>query len=206
MKKLFLLIFIISTKLFSQNFQGRVEYETSYQVISEKENEASLKKDLGTKMTLTIKNGFYKEVTNSEYGNLYLYNPQENRLYFTDKVTPKILYYYEGNKEPNTKATYTVIKNAETILGHLCDKLIYQTDSYEIVYFYSKDLKSDPKYVKSFTYLNRNKKLEIMKAICLKQIITTKNFIGTMTAVKITPVEVSDEEFIKPYYTELIKQ
>jgi len=45
-----------------------------------------------------------------------------------------------------------------------------------------------------------------MKSICLKQIITTKNFIGTMTAVKITPVEVSDEEFIKPYYTELIKQ
>jgi hypothetical protein len=34
----------------------------------------------------------------------------------------------------------------------------------------------------------------------------TKNFIATMKAVKITLVKVSDDEFIKPYYTELKKQ
>jgi hypothetical protein len=206
MKKIFLLIFISTLKLYSQNFEGKVEYETSYKVISDKENETSLKKDLGTKMTLTIKNGFCKEVTNSEYGNLNLYYPKENRLYFTDKFAPKTLYYYDGNKEPNTKATYQVIKNGETILGHLCDKLIYKNEGYEVIYFYSKDLKSDPKYVKGFTYLNRNKKLEIMKSVCLKQIVKTKNFIATMKAVKIVPIKVNNEEFIKPQYTELKKQ
>jgi hypothetical protein len=206
MKNIFFLIFIIYLKSHTQNFEGKVEYKISYKVITDKESETSLEKDLGTKMTLTIKNGFCKEVTNSEYGNLNLFNPKENRLYFTDKFTPNTLYYYDGNKEPNTKATYEIIKNAETILGHLCDKLIYKTENYEIVYFYSEDLKSDPKYVKSFTYLNKNKKLEIMKAICLKQLIKTKNFIATMNAVKIIPVKVSDEEFIKPHYTELKKQ
>lgn len=200
------MFFIISLKLYSQDFEGKVEYETSYQVISSKENEASLKRDLGTKMTLTIKNGFSKEVTNSEYGNLNLYNPKENRLYFTDKFAPKTLYYYNGNKEPNSKATYKVIKNAETVLGHLCDKLIYKTKDYEIVYFYSHDLKSNPKYLKDFTYMNRNKKLEIMKSICLKQIMKTKNFTATLKAVKITPVKVSNEEFTKPHYTQLKEQ
>ena len=206
MKKILILITVIYFKLYSQDFQGRVDYETSYKIISDNESETNLMKDMGTKMTLTIKNGFCKEISNAEYGNLHLYNPKENRIYFTDKFSPKTLYYYNGDKEPNTKATYEIIKNAETILGHLCDKLIYKTKSYEILYFYSSDLQSDPKYLKDFTYLNRNKKLEIMKSICLKQIVKTKNFIATMEAVKITPEKINDDEFIKPSYTELNEQ
>ncbi|KFF06566.1 hypothetical protein [Flavobacterium reichenbachii] len=205
MNKSLLFFFLISLKLYCQDFEGKVEYKISYKVISTKENEVNLKKDLGTKTTFIVKNGFYKEITDAEYMNYQLYNPKENRLYFTDKFTPKTLYFYRGQKLPNTKVEYKIIKNAETILGHICDVLIYKTDKYEIALYYSKDLKLNPEYFKNFTYLNRNKKAQIMKSIWLKQIITTKDYVATLKASKIIFAKISDSEFIKPQY-DLLKE
>lgn len=199
MNKLLLLCLFISLIFYNQDFEGKIEYKTSYKVLSDKESEASLKNDLGTKMTFIVKNGFTKEISNAAYGNLHIFNPIENRIYFTDSFSPNILFYTNGKKaEPNKNVKYKVVKNAEIILGHKCDKLIYIAENYEIVYFYSPDLKYDPKYTKNFTYTNKNEKVAIMKSIFLKQVMTTKNFIATVEAVKITPQKISDKEFDKP--------
>ncbi|MBF7091812.1 hypothetical protein IUY40_09675 [Flavobacterium sp. ALJ2] len=205
MNKFLISFFLISLELYCQDFEGKIEYKISYKVISDKESEANLKRDLGTKITFVTKNGFYKEITDSEYMNYILYNPNENKLYFTDKLLPKTLFFYKGDKLPNTKIIYKIFKNAETILGHICNKLVYKTEKYEIAFYYSKDLKIDPKYFKNFTYLNKNKNTEIMKSIFLKQIVTTKNYIATTVASKIIFVKISDKEFIKPLH-EIIKE
>ena len=205
-KLIVIIIFSILTQNKSKDFEGTIDYEIKYSNISISENEADLKQVLGTKMRMTVKNGFTKEVTNSNYGNFNLYIPSENKMYYSDKFEPETLYYTKGDKEPNIKATYKIVKNVETVLDFNCNKLIYNDGKYTVTYFYSRELKIDPTHVKNFTYLNRNKKLEIMQAVCLKQIITTKNFTATMTAVKVYAGNIDDSEFIIPKYKFLKKE
>jgi agmatine/peptidylarginine deiminase len=208
MNNIWILVLFISINFCSsEDFEGTIEYENTFKVLSKEDNETSLKNDLGTKMTFVVKNGFTKETTDGAYGNIHIFNPKENRIYFTDKFSADTLYYHNGTKnEPYKNATFEVVKNAGNILGLACDKLIYRTENYEIIYFYAKDLKYDPKYVKNFGYLNKNKKIQLMKSIILKQIMTSKSFIVTVEAVKIKPGKISDKQFVNPKHKVLKEQ
>lgn len=185
------------------NFEGKVEYRLK--VIpnpGKKVDTVALKKIFGEKSLLLIKQGAIKRVNESEEMSLQLYLPKENRLYFTNKTEPGILFYYRCDKTGNKDFTSKIIKNAATIAGYNCDKLIY-TDEFgqKIDYYFSPELKMDSKYTKDYTFLNKNKIAEIMKSAFLRQDFKTNEYTLVTEAIKVEKMKIDDTEFDKPKHT-----
>ena len=116
MKKhlLLLLIFTISTQLYSQDFEGIIEYKSSYEKLIENDaiNLENLKVFLGTKSTFITKKGAYKQISDGKFMTYQLYKPKENKLYYKDLIEGDTLYFKDLEKHESTDFKYEIIKNA----------------------------------------------------------------------------------------------
>lgn len=157
-----------------------------------------LKKEFGEKSTFIVKQGATKQINDFDYMTLQLYLPKENRLYYTNRTQPGILFFYRCDKMENRDFTYEVIENADTILGYSCNKLIYKDEFGQIDYYFAPKLKMDPKYTKDYTFLNRNKITQIMQSVYLKQVYRTPEYTAITEALKVEKMKIDDKEFDKP--------
>ena len=199
MRNLHYILLLLSLKIFSQDFEGKVEYKFYYFPSGNNAIDTlELKKTFGSTSTFITKKGKYKQITDSDMLTYQLYIPEENRLYFQDRISPDQLFYLRGEKSDNTPFEYEIVENADTILGYSCNKLTYQSGGLKLIYYYAPKLKINPKYYKDFSYLNRNKVLELIRSVFLRQDIEMPDFIGRIEAYRINPTKISDSEFIKP--------
>jgi hypothetical protein len=131
MKKMIVsIVLIFSFSVSAQDFEGKIKYKISYY---QKDNETLIESPelirlLGDSSIFITKKGSYKQVTNSHYMAYQLYDPLENRLYIKNETESDTLFYIVGSKIKNTKFEYEIIKNADIILGHVCDKLNVKDD------------------------------------------------------------------------------
>jgi len=182
------------------DFEGRIEYRLKFIPNTGKNIDTlKLREEFGEKSTFIIKQGAIRRTNESQQMALQLYLPKENRLYYTNKAQPEILFFYQCDKAGNKDFTSKVIKNADTILGYSCDKLVY-TDEFgqKIDYYFASELKMDPKYTKQYSFLNKNKIAEIMKSVFLRQEYKTADYTLITEAIKVEKTKIDDHEFDKP--------
>jgi len=203
MKKLqIILIFLISNITFSQDFEGIIEYENSYSKINEENpiNLKDLENFLGIKSTFITKEGFYKQISEGKYMSFQIYNPSESRLYYKDLIESDSLFIKDLTKFDNTEFEYEIKKNADTILNHICDKLIYkkQDQNIEEHYYFTTKYKQNPEYFKNFTFGNKNKLSELMKSVYLRYDVFFNGIIISSVATEIKEQKIEDKEFEIP--------
>lgn len=191
------------------DFEGKVEYRLRFVPDPGKNVDTlKLRKEIGEKSTFMVKQGAIKQINESDQMTLQLFLPKENRLYYTNRTEPGILYFYRCDKMDNIDFKYEIVKNAATIEGYSCDKLIYTDKFVQIDYYFAPDLKMDPKYSKDYTFLNRNKITGIMKSVFLRQDFRMpgeNDFTLITEAVKVEKMKIDDKEFDKPKY-EMIRE
>lgn len=212
-KKLFLIIItLFSLITYSQDFEGKIEYKiTCIKNNKEVIDSPEFIKFMGDKSTFVTKKGSYKQITNSYISSFQLYDPNKNKLYLKNNrntTESDTLFSVDVSKMKNTKFEYEIIKNADTILGHICNKLIIKPHSNLIQqdYYYSSDLKLNPKYFKNFSAFDKNKITDLMKSVFLRLDFHFKDFILNMTAIDIQKIEISDSEFTLPSYKLLVEK
>ncbi|HEY4617264.1 MAG TPA: hypothetical protein VIH09_03625 [Flavobacterium sp.] len=206
-KTTILFIFLISISVYGQDFEGRIEYKLSYYQKDSKAliDSPEIIKLLGDTSIFISKKGFYKQITNSEYMAFQLYDPEENRLYFKSEIESDTLFYIVGSKIKNTKFEYEIIKNADIILGHVCDKLSVRDTIGQQDYYFANDLKVSPEYFQNFTAFNKNKITDIMKSVFLRVDYSFITFIARMEAITILETKEKDEDFVLPPHKILIE-
>ena len=201
MKKLQTIILIlISTITFSQDFEGIIEYKITYENLNE-QNKVDIKgmeNFLGTKSIFTTKKGAYKQISEGQYMSFQVYKPNDAKLYYKDFIESDTIYFKDLKKFDNTEFEFEIIKNADTILNHICDKLIYKTDQTEEHYYFSPDLKQNPKYFKDYSFGNKNKLTELTKSIHLRYDLFFNGILIKSVATEIKEQKIEDKEFEIP--------
>ncbi len=192
-----IIIFLFSIQIFSQDFEGIIEYENSYEKLVE--NDAikieDLKAFLGTKSKFVTKKGAYKQISEGKFMSYQLYKPNQSKLFYKDLINADTLYFKDLKKYENTEFEYEIIKNADTILGHVCHKLIYKTKDTEEHYYFAPDLKQNPKYFKDYKFGNKDKLTELTKSINLRYDLFFNGLKIKSIATEIKRQNIEDSEF-----------
>ncbi len=135
----------------------------------------------------------------------YLYLQSENKAY--DKVWGKDTFYMmDCSKKGKQMLSYTIEKNADTILDIPCNKLQVRFEDRTSTYFYNEAyLKINPKWYESLTYVNWDTISKIIRSIPLQIIIERSDYRRVLTVESFTEKKV-DKNLFKIPITAIIKE
>jgi len=199
-KALLLVLLYTSMQSFCQDFEGVIDYTLSYASL-EKDSDANLEELIalfGTQSTFITKDGEYKQLSNGQFLNYLLYKPKTARLYYKDALDGDTLFYTNVNAYDNTDFDLRIFKNADTILGHPCHKLVYKTENVEEHYYFAPDLKINPVHYENHTYANKNKLVALMRSVYLRHEMRINGVLLKMIATEIQPFNIKDSVFAPP--------
>jgi hypothetical protein len=209
MKILIIILLLLSPEiLVSQDFEGEIIYEIKYYQADtgEEIQDEGLKKALGTKSVLLVKNGHNKQSFNSTYMSNQIFSPKDNKFYFSNEEAIDTLFYHDLKKYPNTNFTFDLDKKPIRILGYTCHKLSYKDSLASADYYFATELKANPKYFKNYRIGNRNKIQEKMKSVFLRYDFYVQNLIIRGTAIIVNQRKITNEELELPNHKVLIEK
>ena len=197
------MIILISFKSLSQEFEGEITYAISAK--SKINIPAELLEMIGNKSIFITKKGAYKQITNSTFMALQIYIPNEGKLYYKNNIESDTLLFKDVQKFENEVYEYEIVKNADTILGYVCDKLIQKSKSMQQDFYYNSSLRLNPIHFKNFTAFEKNKVSEIIKSLYLRSDVIYQNLVISSVAVEIKRKEIDDIEFSLPQKQIIVK-
>ncbi|MCL6219624.1 hypothetical protein [Zunongwangia pacifica] len=195
MNRLILLVVVLNSYfLQSQDFEGMLVYSVSYESKSPDITSEQLNSLMGTKQWYAIKGGNYKSVFNGDFIKLQIYRSDENRNYSLTAKSDTL--YYDDYSENNDKAlSYDIKKNQDTIMGVPCDLITIKAKKSKTSYYFNSSYKVNPELFKGHNYGNWYYMLSKTKALPLKTIMETEQFIMTSIATKVKPMQLNDNVF-----------
>lgn len=193
-KLLFLLFFFCYMNSHSQSFEGMLVYSVSYESKSTYITSDQLNRLMGTKYWYAIKGGNYKSVFNGNFIKLQIYRSDENRNY---SLTAKsdILYYEDYSENKDKALSYEIKKNQDTIMGVPCNLIIVKAEKSKTSYYFNSSYKVNPELFKGHNYGNWYYIVSKTKALPLKTITETEQFIMTSIATEVKPMQLNDDVF-----------
>jgi hypothetical protein len=149
---------------------------------------------IGSKQEYLIKGGSYKSFLNGQSVTMQQYDYRTNRIY---NKTPKsdTLYWFDASINTDKVVSFEVKKNAEKVLGNLCDVIIMKTQTGTTTIFYSSRYKIDSKAYENHHYSNWAFYVEKTQSLPLKTIVESNSFRMESTATEIKPLELGAEYF-----------
>jgi len=197
MKQTNLVMFImllITSKNFSQVFEGKIMYSIAYKSKMNITSSEQLTLLLGSKQAYVIKNGNYKSAYNGKFIKLQIYRSDENRNY---SLTAKsdTLYYEDYSKNKDKALSYEIKKNQDTIMGVPCDLIIVKAEKSKTSYYFNSSYKVNPELFKGHNYGNWYYIVSKTKALPLKTVTETEQFIMTSIATEVKPMQLKDNVF-----------
>lgn len=189
-----LLLFFCYMNIHSQSFEGMLVYSVNYESKSSNVTSDQLNSLMGTKQWYAIKEGNYKSVFNGNFIKLQIYRNDENRNY---NLTAKsdTLYYENYNVNKDKPLSYEIKKNQDTIMGISCDLIIVKTEKSKTLFYFNSDYKVNSELFKEHNYGNWHYIISKTKALPLKIVTETAQFIMTSVATEITPMKLNDNVF-----------
>ena len=186
------IFFILNSN--AQFFEGKIIYKNNFQSKVTNYPSENLNRLMGTKQTYMIKGRNYKSVFNGIFLKSQIYRGEENRSY---SLTAKsdTLYYEDYSKNLDKALSYEIKKNQDTILGTPCDVLIVQAEKSKEYFYYNSKCGINPELFKQHNYGNWYYIISKTKALPLKTVIETKQFIMTSVATEIIPMKLEDTVF-----------
>lgn len=202
MKKtgILVLLFIIATSFQSVtgDFVGVIKIKHKYKDLEGKDITSRLAPHLGKEWEYSIDDKNYKSV--NEAGNwVQLYNGESNVYYsFTkEKKASK----YDAGATSSSKFEVTYLDRKEKVAGYICDVMKVETDDQTTIYYYSKEIRTNPENFANHQFGNWNKYLKAADGgITLKFELTDhKNkFMWIATATEVKPMALSATDFEFP--------
>ncbi|HET9486156.1 MAG TPA: hypothetical protein VFO54_01910 [Chryseosolibacter sp.] len=199
----FFFLFITSTVL-SQSFEGKILYQNTYKSKSPNVTDEQISQMLGTEQEYLIKEGNYKSSSNGTFLLWSLYISKDNKLYAKMANSPAI-FWRDGAENPDEVTKAEINKGVVTILGHLCDELVLTCKSGIQKYYFSPKVKADPAVFSQHKFGNWSEFISRSKALPLKILIETPQFIMESIATEIAAAKLDDAEFELPADSQLQK-
>ena len=171
---------LITSKNFSQVFEGKIMYSIAYKSKMNITSSEQLTLLLGSKQAYVIKNGNYKSAYNGKFIKLQIYRSDENRNY---------------SLTANKALSYEIKKNQDTIMGVPCDLIIVKAEKSKTSYYFNSSYKVNPELFKGHNYGNWYYIVSKTKTLPLKTVTETEQFIMTSIATEVKPMQLKDNVF-----------
>jgi hypothetical protein len=189
MKYIFLLSFLlVLSNAYSQNFEGEIIYSNHFTSKTKNFTDEQLEAMIGSRQEYLIKGESYKSFLNGQSVTMQQYDYRTNRIY---NKTPKsdTLYWFDASTNSDKVVSFELKKNAEKVLGNLCDVIIMKTQTGTTKIFYSSRYKIDSKIYENHHYSNWAFYVEKTQSLPLKTIVETNSFRMESTATEIKTLE-----------------
>jgi hypothetical protein len=159
----------------AQEFEGIVTYQMKCESKIPNVPNEQFNALMGSEQKYYYRSGEYKMAGNGTLFQWQIFIKKDNKLYSKLSSTPSV--YYDdvtNNKDEVLKAE--IKKNAETVLGYLCDELTLTCTSGIQRYYYNARFNMDPKKFENFKFNNWYEYLSRAKAVPLKMYVETPQF------------------------------
>ena len=183
MKKTFFTLLMVFSVLctFGQAFEGKIVYSMSYKTKNPAVSIQQLETFMGTSQDYFFKDGNYKSVTNGRLMEWQLYVNADNKLYTKMASSEKAL-WNDASVQGDEVLKSEINKGVIEILGYTCDELVLTCKSGIQKYYFNSKINVDPKLFAGHKFGNWYAFVSLSKALPLKTIIETDQFVLTSTA------------------------
>lgn len=195
--KVLVLLIIIVTHSFAQDFEGKVTYKNTYKSKIANMTDEQFASMMGTSQEYLFKEGNYKSSTNGTFLQWQLYINKDNKLYNKMSNSSTIL-WNDGAVNSDEIINSVINKNVIVILGHQCDELVLTCKSGIQKYYFNSKLKVDPKLFENHKFGNWNEVISKSNSIPLKITIDNQQFSIESLATEIQPMKLESSLFELP--------
>ncbi len=188
----------ISAIPFSVPFTGKIQYRYTFTDLEGNDISGQMGPQHGFEQHYFVSDSNYKSY--NELNNIIqLYNARTNTYYGfgKDKTARRIDAMYRSSQQYKI----TKLDKKEKILGYDCVAIQVETDNTSTIYYYSPEIRINPKGFAKHNFGDFNTYLEATGgALSLKYVITypKEGFIWTVIAQKITPMKLGTNDFEYP--------
>ncbi len=177
-----------------QDFEGIITYRLIIEAKNPMLNTRNLQAMFGDTMRLYLKENNYKMAFTGTYAREILYTGDENKHYITLGPIDSLVWRYCN--EHASSAIYTSsTENAGYIMDYKCNSYAIQTDWGLTTYYYSPQLKLDPKKYKQHIFNYFNVYVQYAQAPYLKYVYSGPSFKLTLVAVDIQKQQIERTAF-----------
>jgi hypothetical protein len=177
-----------------QPFEGEIVYKNSYTSKLPGLSDDRLRELIGDRQEYYIKGSRYRSVTNGGIIVLQVYEPQANRVY-NQRPGNDTLYWVDAAANPDVVVSWTIRRNADTILGVPCDLLSIKTNNGSQLVYYSARYGADTVGFKRHRFGNWDLVTSKCGALPLKSIVDNGQFRMVSVATEIKPMVLADALF-----------
>jgi len=188
----------------AQIFEGSMTYKTEVSYLDHLKDSIDIHvqndlKELNSGIGITYyKEGNYASEIIKETGKkIYVFNPENNLFYeWIEGEEEAATHNFEENFEPAEKVTE--LASTQIILGIECHGLELKSKNLSTTYWYNKDyFKMDPSVFQQNDYTKR------IGCIPLKVETKTESILSVHTVTSFKEMDISDEKFEIPSFTEI---
>ena len=193
----FICLFLAVVCLQAQSFEGKIIYQNHIQSKTQKITDLQWTTMMGNSTEYFIKKGMYKSVTDGNFFQWQLYTPKQNKVYAKYANSSKAFWSDAAlNRDTILKIERKVA--AVEILGYSCDELVLTCTSGLQMYYFTSEVAIDPALFVNHKYGNWYELISEAKALPLKSIIHTDEFIWESTAREVIPMKLKSKFFKLP--------
>lgn len=182
---------------YGQTFEGRIVYQNTYESKLPGVTDEQLAMSLGSKQDYLIKGGNYKSISSGASWTWQIYLEKDNKLYNKMADSDAVL-WIDGASRSSKVLNSKLNKGATDVLGHECEEVVLTLTNGVEKYYFSSKFAVDPSLYSKHIYGNWYDYLKLAKAVPLKMIVETPEFVITSTAVEVKAMKVAAKEFQLP--------
>jgi hypothetical protein len=180
-----------------QIFEGKVGYQNTYKSKLPGVTDEQLAASMGSRQDYLIKGGNYKSISNGAAWTWQIYSDRDNKLY--NKMSDSdVILWIDGAGRSDQILETKLNKAVTEVLGYACDEIVLTLKNGVEKYYFNSKLGIDPSVYSKHLYGNWYDYLKLAKAVPLKMIIETPQFVMTSTAIEVKAMKLSATDFQLP--------
>lgn len=172
---------LLGVSSITDSFEGKINYHVRYHSKIPNVTSDQLTEMLGAEQQFYYQKGNYKSLINGTSMEYLLYIADSSKMYM--KMTNMdALMWTDATKNTDEILSIESHKNADTILGLVCDEIIIKAKNSVQKYYYHENFMVNPTESANHKASNWAAYLSQAKALPLKMIIETEQFISETVA------------------------
>ena len=206
MQKVFFIFYLIfvSAACFAQTFEGKITYANTYKSKFPNLTDQQLTEMMGPLFEYFFKGPDYKTQSNGTLMQWQLYNSNDNKLYSKLSNSDSAI-WNDVTVNPDSVLKAEVHAAVTEILGYTCDELVLTCKSGIQKYYYNSKISLDHTLYQKHKLGNWYDYVKVAKAVPLKMVIDSPQFVLESTATAIDPVKLEAKIFLLPEGLKVIK-
>ncbi len=174
---------LLNVAAINENFEGKITYQVHYHSRIPNVSSDQLTAMMGTEQAFYYKAGNYKSAVNGTTMEYMLFIADSSKMYMK-MVNMDLLMWTDATKNSDEILNTQLNKNVDTILGFVCDELIIKSKNSTQKYYFNSYFKIYPTESTNHKASNWFAYLSAAKALPLKMIIETEQFICESVATQ----------------------